>query len=349
MSQNYKDANEQLDMLIAEYGDRPDFPGTLYWITERYERMGNFEEAGRNYQRIIDNYPEGIYTTHSKLGISTIDVISLIQSKDYNEADAVLDKLIEDFNGSPRLPHSVSLIAEQYYNLAEKETDDANRQDEYWRAVGVWDRIINELPPSGYQTANAHFWTGDCFRKMGDCNKAIEHFQNAVDKWPNYQFGWSAYCLIGECYEKLLDSNAITREAAEPNIEQAYKAVIEKYPDCSLAGHCRIKLGWHNFRKQNWKEAADYFESYLNSVDKPENDPREVSVLFGLGMTYQQMGDIESAKQAYWMFLEKAPPTNQQINNVRRQLELLEKGIVSPRMGSTGSPQVGSKCSIKGE
>ena len=90
--------------------------------------------------------------------------------------------------------------------------------------------------------------------------------------------------MIGECYEKLRDSGALSESEANPKIEQAYIAVIEKYPDCSLVGHACLKLA----------------------------------------RAYEETDQLDLAIELYRIFLDSAKPTDKRIETIRAKLDKLE-------------------------
>ena len=181
---------------------------------------------------------------------------------------------------------------------------------------------MTELPVSSPYTQHAWYFTGVCYRRhLGDYAKTLEYYQKVVDEWPNYQYAWSAQCLIGECYEKLRDSGVLSESEANPKIEQAYMAVIERYPTCSLAGHACLKLAWPNFQRGRWVEAAMYLELFLQ---KGPDDPRRSRVLYDLGQAYEKMAEFDAAVQTYRRFIQSANPDDQRIQTVRSKLKKLE-------------------------
>jgi TolA-binding protein len=97
-----------------------------------------------------------------------------------------------------------------------------------------------------------------------------------VDNWPDYQYAWSAQYLIGSCYEKLKYFGILPVSEADPKIEQAYRAVVEKYPDSAMATSAFLKLGYLNLKRGQRVEAVMYFELFLATA-RP-NDPRIDSV-----------------------------------------------------------------------
>jgi len=232
-----------------------------------------------------------------------------------------IDGLITDFKDHEKTPQVVFQLGEEYYYRAfvdpnkcqtVKSVEDINN------AKDVWERIIAQCPQSesiGLQHAN--YFSAVCYRRLGQYDKAVGYYQKVVDNWPNYQYAWSAQCLIGECYEKLRNSGKLEEAQANAKIIQAYKAVIEKYPDSSLVGHACIKLGTMNFEASQWDEAAMYFGQFL---EKCPGDIQETTALYHLGRTYENMGELDTAAEVYRIFLEGAEPGDYRIETVTARL-----------------------------
>jgi TolA-binding protein len=96
---------------------------------------------------------------------------------------------------------------------------------------------------------------------------------------------------------------------AEPNasiqIEAAYQAVVEKYPDCPSIEHAYLKLAELYLRENAPSDAAYYLELYLER--SWDDDPRVPDALYDLGGAYEQMGELELAAEAYTEFIEFEP------------------------------------------
>jgi len=69
--------------------------------------------------------------------------------------------------------------------------------------------------------------------------------------------------LIGDCYEGLRDSDSLSPSEANLKMEYAYMAVLENYPDCSLAPHACLKMAQLSLDRQQRNEAITYFEMFL--------------------------------------------------------------------------------------
>ncbi|MCJ7728650.1 MAG: tetratricopeptide repeat protein, partial [Sedimentisphaerales bacterium] len=276
-----RDANEPaadaaIKKLLTTFAGQPTLPNEIQQIADAYSGAGKYDKAnelyqksGQIYQTVIDKKPDSNDELWAKVGMAKLN----ISVGDDAAVQADVNSLIADFNGQPALPQAIFAIGEEYYNKALKAKDEPNSPEArpegyYQKALTVWERIIKELPDSNATVAaHAHYFSAVCYRKLGNQEKAVEHFQTVVDSWPDYQYAWSAQCLIGECYEKLQRSGKLSASEAEPLIEQAYQAVIERYPDCSLVGHACLKLGDMYLQKGNRDEAATCFELFLKTAD----------------------------------------------------------------------------------
>jgi len=118
----------------------------------------------------------------------------------------------------------------------------------------------------------------------------------------------------------LKQSGNLAVSAADPNIVEAYRAVIEKYPDCSLVGHAYLKLADMNFEASKWDEAAMYYGLFL---EKSPEDLRHATTLYHLGETYERMGELNTAIEVYRIFLDEADSDDRRVATVIDKLEEL--------------------------
>lgn len=150
-------------------------------------------------------YPDDAHAVKALIGAGKVHALSLIQAGDDTGAQKVLDRLIADFSGDPDLPEPVFVIGEAYYNKAfqkENEGLDNEAKDQFRKAIGIWERIIRELPESA-TTACTYDFVADCYRCLGEYKKAIEHYQHILSNWPDYERAWNIPFLIRYCSKQL--------------------------------------------------------------------------------------------------------------------------------------------------
>jgi len=308
--------------LLSEFSGNRYKPRAIHDTAWEYRKSGNYGRANELDQYVIDNWPADVQVMWAKMDMAKTDIVL------GNDAavEKTIDILITDFNECPELPTAIFMLGEEYYNKAFNTKGDPNLPDakpeEYYRkALAVWERIIQKLPPSP-TTPQAYWCSAVVYsQELGKYQKGIEYYQQVVDNWPDYQYAWHAQFFIGMYYEKLRDSGGIPESEVNPKIEQAYKAVVEKYPDSNSSPHAALKLGQLDFNRGQWADAAKYFEIFL---EKAPEDQRRVDVLYDLGRAYEKMGELSLAAEMYRIFIEMAAPNDQRIKTVKEVLEKLE-------------------------
>lgn len=172
-------------------------------------------------------------------------IVSAVERGDDPNALRRVDKLTANFKEEPGLAQALWLVGQQYYNKAvrkDREGSDQRARDYYRQAVALREKIIQQLPLSGF-AAPAYFTAAVIYsQELHEYSKGIEYYQKVIDDWPHYKHAWHAQVLIGKYYEKLRDSGAMSPSQANPKIRAAYRAVVENYPDCRAAKSAARKL-----------------------------------------------------------------------------------------------------------
>jgi TolA-binding protein len=324
-SGKFDEVQTAIDKFVADFLDNPDVPGIIYWFAKELELAKEYEEAKSVYQKVAFNYPDNPHYFKAKLGASKIDAVLFIESEQDAEAENVLGNLISNFRDNPDLPDAIFQIADEYYKVAfrhKKEGFEDQARELYQKAIAIWGKMTQELPPNAQYTPEAYYSSAVVYsQELDEHQKGIEYFQKIVDNWPKYEYAWHAQFFVGMYYEKLRDSGGILASEANPKIEQAYKAVIEKYPDSESYLDAALKLGQLNVKKEQWAEVAYYFELFLQ---KKPDDPRSIGVIYDLGTIYQKMGELTLAAEMYRLFIKMADPNDPRIKDVKAGLEKLE-------------------------
>lgn len=138
-SGDYANAKSATDKLIADFPGDQNLPEALYPIGELQEWPGKFQETKRIYQLIVQKYPDSTLAGKARLGISRVDVLSLIMSTDFDGAKASIDKMEAEFSNNPDLPETLYWITERYRWLSRFE--DEKR---------IYQEIIQNHPASPY-------------------------------------------------------------------------------------------------------------------------------------------------------------------------------------------------------
>lgn len=211
---DYQKASNALDKLISDFTGNSDLPEAVYWIAERYERLLRTEDAKKTYQRVIDLFPYNTFAKRAKLGISRADATNLVESKDYNNANTAIDKMVSDFATNPDLPETLYWLAERY--KAQNRTAEAVRLNQIivqkypaspWAGKGnlnlTREKIISLIASQNYELSKAAldkfmtdfagnpqlpeaiFWIAERYQRFDRFDDAKQIFQQIIDKFPN--------------------------------------------------------------------------------------------------------------------------------------------------------------------
>jgi TolA-binding protein len=236
-SGDYNDAEDSIDKFTADFSKHLALPGVVYWFAKEFEAAKKYQRAKVIYQQVVEQHPESSHAAKALLCVPKMDVLSLMESGNDSAAQTVLDELIADFNDHPDLPDAVFVVGEQYYNKAfrmEKKGLVAKARVCVETALAIWESI-KELPPNSLYPAQSYLFSGECYRRLGQHQKAIEYYQKVVDDWPDYENRWYALFLIGGAYEQLRDIGVIEKSEAKALIQSAYERVLKEYPNCPAA------------------------------------------------------------------------------------------------------------------
>jgi TolA-binding protein len=269
MSGKYPEAKVAIDKMAADFAGNPDLPEALFWITDKYEHVGKYDDAKRNYQLIAQNFPNSPWAGKAKLGVVKENVISLINSKDYGKAKTALNNMITDFNDYKELPEALYWINESYelsakYDEAEQvfktiqkypndlfvqkatlglrrveimrllAKDNSEAEDAINKMIADF-KMDNELPHSVFLIG---------LKCINDSNvpnylqRALTIFEKVINDLPRTStiagLQGDLYFYAGRCCDETeLYPKALTY----------FQKIVDSYPDFTLSWYARFKLG----------------------------------------------------------------------------------------------------------
>ena len=185
-------------------------------------------------------------------------------------------------------------------------------ENKFRESITNLDILLLEFPNSKYFQEGL-FVKGECLAKLGNLDQALETYslvvrQNRVNVWHLF-----ALTQIGSIY---------SFRNEQDKAENAFKKVLEVFPNHPLFYHAALQLGNLNFIKNNIVEAVHYYSIVLKG---------NILELFGqayfsLGEIFYRQGKFEKALQHFesamrylqetssWFFL-----TQLEIGNLKRR------------------------------
>jgi len=224
-------ADAAVDKLLANFSGNELTGQAICEVAGHYRSLGEQQKADRLYQYVVDTWADGADTLWSQTSVA---MANIGLGNDPN-AQAAIDKLIANFNDHSQLTETVFGIAEQYSirGFSYKSQGRAEQaKDSLRKAIGLWERIIRELPFSGTFTPGAYYCSAGCYSDdlLGEYEKAIEYYRIIVDNWP----GWDpvrvpyTYFGLARCYENMEKSGRISRQEAAVQIRQACEKILAR-------------------------------------------------------------------------------------------------------------------------
>ena len=269
-------AEATIDKLISDFFGNEGLVDEVHHIAYHYRVLKKYEKAKQHYQYILDHWPDkNPYAIWSQSGL----ILSFIALGQIEDAEDNTDKLLTDFRDNEYIAATVYDIAYSYNQLGEYEK--ARQFYQYillnWpqaehgirtqiglaqSIIGLGDNndaeaVVNHLIANlttdfpidtslPAEVAEAFYYAGDCYNKLGDYAKSIESYQRVVNDCPSYHLAWNALFMVGRNYQSLKESNITTELEADTMTRMAYEQVLEQYPDCKAVKIAKYWLSHHN-------------------------------------------------------------------------------------------------------
>jgi len=174
-------AQAAIDKLVTKFSGNPDLPDALAEIANSYENEERYEEAKSFYEQLIKRDPNS--SEAQKADLDT----QLLLIKDGSDTAAgleAIDKFIADFNEHPDLSSAIYSIEKAYYI---RIAADYSLREDFLNAVKVWEKVKTKFPDffydDPYGDPDLYYFIGDCYRHLGEYEKAIQHYGIAAANW----------------------------------------------------------------------------------------------------------------------------------------------------------------------
>jgi outer membrane protein assembly factor BamD (BamD/ComL family) len=231
-------AGAALDKLRADFASHANIARVMYTIGRKYTNSGQFDKARATYRLIVQQYPDHPRAGKAELSIPRDTILESIHQDNDTAAQAQIEKLIVDFSGHRNLPGTLLFIAVKY---RDKVLEGNGGDSDYANVIALCEAITDYYPDSNVAPA-ALSCAGDCYNELGDHQKARSNFQKVMSDHSDFKYTWYAQFMIGRTTEGLKKQNTLSAAQADAQIDAAYQAVIDNYPDCPAAGHAKAYL-----------------------------------------------------------------------------------------------------------
>jgi len=190
---------------------RPDFfydddPDPYYFIGDCYRHVGQYEKAIQYYGIAAANWTKDGYAVLSNAVVPRAEDDDA--TGDYEALHETINRLVADFGDHPGLAGVVLRSGHGYSrraNDARREGLSTEVQVDNFKAIALYDRVINEFGSSGF-VASSYFFSALAYRDLGQWADALDCCSRLLDNWPDYKQAFGAERLIEECLEQLANA-----------------------------------------------------------------------------------------------------------------------------------------------
>lgn len=134
------------ERIIADYSGNADSPTALLVIAETYSWRKMFDRARGLYSVIAEKYPDSPESAKARLGVAGVEVLSLIEEKNFAPAQQKVDLMVADFKDNENLAQMLFRIGQAFC-----------WQRRYDESQNAFDRIIKNFPTSSL-VPQARLW-----------------------------------------------------------------------------------------------------------------------------------------------------------------------------------------------
>lgn len=240
-----------LKTLLAQYPNSIYADDATYEIGNGYFIMNTVPDAIKYFLMVIQTFPNSRYVAKSRLSLGLI----YYNEQEDEKATAMYKAIISDYPGTEEAKEALLAIKNIYV--------DAGNADAYLNYVktlpfasvssGAQDSIT-------YQAANNRFL-------LGDCENAINGFNNYIERFPTGTFAMEAHANRAECFMK-----SKREKSALIDFDYLINNSNPKYLERSLLQAARI-----TYRLKEFDKAAKYYTQLETQAEFKENYMEAIS------------------------------------------------------------------------
>ena len=258
-------------------------PEDLFWRANYDFMRGRYEEAREKLRLFVTQFPDNPAVPEARLGIAR----TYFEEGHYAQARVEYERYLTLHPRHERLDEALYYIGLSYFRQMEKVGRD---QTATARAVVAFRKLITEVPGTPYREdaeakigiarrrlASQEIAVGLYYMRREKYKAAQGRFQWCLDKYPGTGLEPQALFYLGQAYTDLKEAQ---------KAEEAYRQVLEKYPNSSWGADAADRLGVQvvvltpsednkypdessggvgGFFEEAWDEIKSAFRNTLNS------------------------------------------------------------------------------------
>ena len=295
-------AEEDLGSLLSDFAGNKELGPAVHEVVEEYRNTGAYKEGRELFAYIMENWDE---TPDTVLELQVGVALQSIKLGELDKADAAVRKLIADYNEHPRIAKALSQIAEEH--LYAKN---------YENGIELWELIESQYTSLDFASKDeVPYLLATCYERSGDYNRAIEYYEQMLERYPHNKFACRVPYRLGMIYMRG---------------KTDYQAAIywfdkqNRLYDNELLGSRALRHQAHiySYKLKDYENAKACYERYV--TDYP-NGESIWGMTCNLARCYEKLGIPQEAVRFYELAMSET--TNPAlINKTRERISVLQEG-----------------------
>lgn len=302
---------------LLQYAEFKD--ATLFWLGETYLKGSNYDEAEKQYKRLIELYPKSVYTPQAIYSLGWIHFDRAL----YEKALETFQKLIQDYPEHSFYEDALFKIGETLYNL-----------HQYEEAIDQFKKFIVTFSDSN-RHAECYFYIAESYYYLGNSLTAVTYYaktaeiayDNKLALMAKVSMGWAylkleKYKLAQEHFDSalafsqakgILSDDVYLGQASLYSEMKEYEKAVTAYTNLIQTFPLSQRLAEAYLGKANvhyiLEQYAQAILDYTAIIDQYTSDPQRQDLVekayFGLAWSYLKDGDIDAAIKKFETIKEK--------------------------------------------
>ncbi|OHB68499.1 MAG: hypothetical protein A2Y77_08705 [Planctomycetes bacterium RBG_13_62_9] len=251
-------AQAAIDRLTGDYADRKDTPAVLNFLADYSFQLRKYGQAEQLYKHVCDHWPRNEQALLAKAGRARVCIVQ----GDDKTAEAIFQEIMADYANHPKLAETLLALGGAYHDYASGlRSQDATPppsdlppalrepplrvRESYAKAIEKWAILLERYPDMPEVSPMALYHSAMAYSQMGDPVKAIECYQQLLERWPEQEYNHHALLRLPGLYEQLVFKQLLPQEQANALIRAAYEQFVRKYPGSPAVEAARQQVDYY--------------------------------------------------------------------------------------------------------
>jgi len=212
---NFKEAMSEFQKVALDSSDSIVKASALCQIADTYQDEGNFDEASKAYEAILNEFPQGPYIDYARYRWGE----SLFKLAQYERVSDVLDGFEKDFKDNVLKKDAFCILGKASYS-----------RSQFTEAIEYFTQALDLAPQE--EKPGLNFKIGQCYQEQAKVKEALQEYLKITDLYSEANpFFVKALLRIAQIYEnsgQLQEAKGIYQRIMSINVKEADYAK-EKY------------------------------------------------------------------------------------------------------------------------